>query len=226
MSETNSWLKRFHHMVAELREHPRVAITNLWIGEPITEEELESIEQELGFTLDEELKNLYRQANGVQLLWMDRESEDFDEDGYEGIDTRHNSYLCGDWDQATGIINIIPLRDSLLDEEGMNEFLNEGNTFDEPAHPFDMFSFFNTAVLYLNPQTPGTILRIGDDHDATFDDSNEINLSTYLESILRHRGMVDPRRGEFFSDKGYYREFSDLVIPADQPRPPIDDILL
>lgn len=225
MSETNSWLERFHQMVAELQEHPRVAITNLWVGEPITEEELESIEQELGFTLDEPLKNFYRQANGVQLLWMDRESEDFDAEDYDGIDNEQSSYLCGDWDQATGIINIIPLRDSLLDEQGMYAYLNESNTLDEPLHPFDMFSFFNTTVLQLNQQTPGTILRVGDDHDATFDDSNEIELNVYLESILRHRGMVEPRRGEFFSDRGYYSEFSDLVIPAGQPQPPIDEIL-
>ncbi len=224
MSETNSWLEQFHQMVAELKEHPRVAITNLWVGKPATEEEIESIEEALGFKLDEALKDLYRQADGVQLRWMDRESEDFDNNNYEGIVTERYSPLRGDWEQATGIIDIIPMRESLLDEEDEYGFY-DSDEFDEPLHPFDLFSPDNSAAILLNEETPGTTIRIGEGNDSTFEDSDEVDLNEYLEFIIRHRGMPNPRRGAYFTENSYYKEFQDLVIPAGQPRPSIDTVL-
>lgn len=60
MSEKASWLARFHETVAELQKYPRVAVTNLWVGEPLRDEEIATVEDDLGFALDDALKKFYR----------------------------------------------------------------------------------------------------------------------------------------------------------------------
>ncbi len=228
MSKINDWLERFYEMAAELQEHPRAAVTNLWVGEPVTDEEIESIEEELGFDLDDTIKEFYRQCNGLQFRWMDRGSEHFNKNNYKGVsEDREIHGLRGDWDEAIGSIDIFPIRKALLGEEdeyGMFEDYDD-DEFDWPLHPFDVFGAFGSAGLLLDEDSPRSFVRIGSDHDTDFDDSDEIELSDYLEFILRHRGMIDPRNNAFIQHYRDRNQDTTSVIPADQPRPSLDTVL-
>lgn len=212
MATSRDWLERFQTMVDELREHPRVAITHLWIGEPVADTEIARVEAAVGFELDEHITGFYRQANGLQFRWMDRLSECFVAGRDDVTQTERGRYICGDDDDAMGVIDIFPLGEALVDTdyediiwsdwmEGEVETFG-GRDYDllewsKAVRPFDQFSFYNSAAFFVGDGQPGSTVIMGDDHNATFLDSRITDLTSYLEFVLAHRGMPDPRRETF-----------------------------
>jgi hypothetical protein len=216
MSE--DWLARFEAMVDEMKDHERVAITHQWVGEPASDEDIAAVEEELGFELDQRIKTFYKQADGLQFRWMDRLDNTFVAERDEGTTTVRESYICGDNDDAMGVIDLLPLREALVDadyeeriwfdwmEDNETEFRGDDHNlleFSKQIRPFDRYSFYNSTAFWLGDGEPGTTVIMGDDHDATFTDSRITDLASYLELVLAHRGMPQPRRDELGKYAGH-----------------------
>ncbi|MCB9705205.1 MAG: SMI1/KNR4 family protein [Myxococcales bacterium] len=72
------FVHRLKLVVDALMSHPQVRLTHLWIGPGASDHELERLEAAWGDPLPAELAALYRQANGVQLRWVDAAHETHD----------------------------------------------------------------------------------------------------------------------------------------------------
>ena len=66
----NDFMERFSVMVDELLLDPRVLVTNYCVGEPASEATIQQVEAALGWALHESIKSFFRQANGLQLRWL------------------------------------------------------------------------------------------------------------------------------------------------------------
>lgn len=67
----DDFLHRFKILADALMSHPRVRVTHLWIGPPATPEALARLAAAWGHELPAQLVVLYRQADGMQLRWVD-----------------------------------------------------------------------------------------------------------------------------------------------------------
>jgi hypothetical protein len=235
------FVERFKAMVDELKEHPRVAVTHYWVGEPVSEEDIAEVEEALGFELDAQIKDFYRQADGLQVRWMDRLGESYVADRDDEMSTERGTYICGDNDDAMGVIDILPLREVFLtDQEGMlyHDWMEDSDTefrgeslnlmeFSKAIHPFENFSFYNSAAFYAGDEEPGITVVVGDDHNATFTSSRITDFASYLEFSLAHRGQPEPRRETLVQWGGDKKprlvftaeEYGRNVIPLEQMLP-------
>lgn len=71
------FLHRFKTLVDTLMAHPQVRMTHSWIGPPATDEELQRLAKAWG-RVPAAVETLYRQANGIQLRWIDTLCETYD----------------------------------------------------------------------------------------------------------------------------------------------------
>ncbi|MGM0556342.1 MAG: DUF4234 domain-containing protein [Myxococcota bacterium] len=238
---SDDWVDRFEAMVDEMREHPRVAITHYWVGEPATDADIQAVEEELGFEFDERIKSFYKQANGLQFRWMDKLDSTYVEERDSQTTTTRERHISGDNDDAMGVIDILPLRETFVDTDYEDriwfDWMNDSETefrgdewnlleFSKNIRPFDPYSFYNSTAFFLGDGEPGTTVIMGDDHDATFTDSRITDLASYLELVLAHRGRPQPRRDEFGEYAGHRKprvviEESDF----DQSPLPLDEVL-
>jgi len=113
----DDYLDRFKRMVAELAAHPRVRVTHCWYGAPVTDAEVARVEAALGYALAPEIVSFYRQANGLQLRWLDTGNESYVAGRDDVTKTERAHYLCGDNDEANGVIDLLPLGECLVDND-------------------------------------------------------------------------------------------------------------
>ena len=63
------WLGRFCQQVRLLQDHPDITVHDFVVGEPLTDAQMDDLAEASGATLREDLRMLYRQANGLALRW-------------------------------------------------------------------------------------------------------------------------------------------------------------
>jgi hypothetical protein len=166
-------------MVRELEGDRRVLVTHFWIGPPAEEGELRRVEAGLGGPLPAPIRAFYREASGIQLRWIDRESRYYREDDEPPRKERHAWDIQGDGDTANGVINLLPV----------GELLGEDD--DDKRH-IDDFSAHGSAALELQGGRLGTSVYLGVDHNADWE-ATRVDFTTYLEWILHVRGSVEAR---------------------------------
>lgn len=74
-----NYIKEFTEMVNALSDHPSAQILTFNTFAPASESQLDFVESELGYEIDESIKCFYRQSNGLQFRWVNKQVEDYDE---------------------------------------------------------------------------------------------------------------------------------------------------
>ena len=189
-----SFRETFEACVATLRAHPRIAVTHAWLGEPATDAEIAETEAIVG-PLPAAVRAFYKQHNGAQLRWIDRESASFSAHDERAIVGDYDESVGCD-DGADGVIHFVPL-----------ERLDNADLFHEDdAERYCAFDDFGDEAVALRRSAPGrpltTKLAIGYDHnvgwdDCTleFDDYLALTLAVYGHSrqrVLHLYGKADP----------------------------------
>ncbi|MBW2735708.1 MAG: WGR domain-containing protein [Deltaproteobacteria bacterium] len=193
----SGYVARFRKMVETLERHDDVRVVRFEVGDPATTEQISAVEEHLGAKLSPVLRSLYTQANGLVLAWTHPGDEGYDSDNLESDD------LDNDW---VGIVQLLPLdKVYLTDGEGetwhkdlygtLKEYRRAGHTWpSQEAHHKDLRlfdranEFYPAAITVGGPEVP--FVLVGDDHGATFEDSDPATVETYLEARLATYGAV------------------------------------
>ncbi len=193
------FLHRFKLMLDALTSHPQIRVTHVWIGPPADDEELDGLAQAWG-RLPKAIESLYRQANGVQLRWVDRGDETYDPARDDVMQFQ------GPWRRMfeeagryVGLLNV-PTLEELRNTESLG--WEASAEPDDPllgAMRFDSYGESQDAVLYFaeGPDDPWVV--IGDDYCAHVPPPGEMTLSTYLDRVLatwvsiEHRDRPGPK---------------------------------
>lgn len=179
-----SFRSDFEACVATLRAVPRIAVTHVWLGGPATDAEIAEAEAEVG-PLPAAVRDFYKQHNGAQLRWIDRENELFSShDDGPTILTYDDS--IGRDDGADGVLHFVPLA-SL----GYTDLLHDGD-----ADRYCVFDDCGDEAVALRRSAPGRPLTqklaIGYDHNVGWDDCT-IEFDDYLALTLALYGHVRQR---------------------------------
>lgn len=205
-------LSRFQAMVRELHDHPGLRVTHHWVGEPVTEAEIARVNEALGYELAPSILDLFRQANGLQLRWLDTGSPFYVPERDDHTVTSRQPNLCGDDDPAIGVVDLLPLAECFVERDWAGiltfDWMREetvtlaGQTRTQwdvgrAMRPFDRFSFYRSMAFHLEEGRTEPRLWMGDDHDSTWAYSQPTDLGSYLEHLLRYRGSVAAREQAF-----------------------------
>lgn len=206
-------------MVEELREHPKVVVLHYHIFPPATDEQIALVENKLGITLDESITSFYKQSNGLQLIWVFKSNEKFDESIHFPNDEHldfHRQYE--DYHTEDGTVMIQPIESAFLRDwkdvvyfDDMNkEVPNDRNEeaefllgkiysiydFHQKIQPFDCFSKYSDMAFFLNGSGNPAVL-LGDDHHNVYTDSKITDFESYMEFIIANKGLGE-RRSDFY----------------------------
>lgn len=191
------FLPRLMALVDQLMSHPRVRITHLWIGAPASDAGLAELARVRGGPLPAMLVGLYRQADGVQLRWVDVGDEMFDP-GRDG--TMH---MEGPWERlcdlrgvATGLLDL-PRLAELGERDTVGEMMDAGgeDEYLRRAVAFDSFSESQDAVLFFGDAVDDPWISVASDHLADVEPPGSLTLSRYLSQVLASWAVVEHRRG-------------------------------
>lgn len=215
----NTYLSRFNKMVEELREHPKVVVLHYHIFPPATDEQIALVESKLGISLDDSIVSFYKQTNGLQLIWIFKSNEKFDENvhfsSHEPLDFYHQ---YEDYHTEDGTVMIQPIESAFLRDwkdvvyfDDMNkkvsadhneevEFLLEKTysiyDFHQKIQPFDCFSKYSDMAFFLDGTGNPPVL-LGDDHHNVYTDSKVTDFESYMEFIIANKGL-GARRTDFY----------------------------
>ena len=179
-----SFRETFEACVATLRAHPRIVVTHVWVGEPATDGEIAETEAKVG-PLPAPVRAFYKQHNGAQLRWFDRESA-----GFSADDDRD---FVGDYDwsvgcdeRADGVFHFVPL----------DRFVDRSLFHGDDAEIYCAFDDFGDEAVSLRRPARGrpltTKLALGDDHNVGWDDC-PLEFEEYLALTLALYGHADER---------------------------------
>ncbi|MBE9232467.1 SMI1/KNR4 family protein [Cuspidothrix issatschenkoi LEGE 03284] len=219
------YLERFRAMVNEIESHPLLEVVDFTINKPTTNELLTTVEERLGASLAEPIRNFYTEANGLRLYWKIK-SGLTDED-LDSIEDEYDDYDIGVPDDEENVeeeypfaqINLISLDDCILNlnwhnkiiydelssEDEEVEFAGKNYSerdFERRLKPFDLFSSYACMAFFLeegigNPK----ILRLSS-HYVEWDNSRITDFASYLEMLLATRGIVEAREKIYNSYRG------------------------
>ena len=189
------WVLRVHAMIDALWAEPAVDILAAWTAPPATEKQLAAVEAKLGLKLGDALRNLYLQADGLQVVWAPR--------GEVRGRTASSGRLA------------MPELERIPPDAGVIALMPVGEVFGLKGAPFmDYARFMPGAPPHWgfdfpgNYYTPayvrsgaGLLVKVGDDHGAAWD-GPAVTLERYLENVLATWGSVEARRELFVRGKG------------------------
>lgn len=213
----HDYIRRLTNMVDALKEAEGVRVTHFAVQPGATPAEIEAAEQALGRALPTTLRALYEAANGVQLLWTHEDHLDFDpDDDTPFSDTWLPQDSVSENDVQVGAIALVKLE----------ELVTQYDWIDPSLWVIDTFNFYNWSAVEIPTDDDSPIedpfVRVGDDHNATFEDCRPIRLSSYLELVLTFRGSIAGRREAL---TGYNAASLPELVHAPAPPLPLDEIL-
>ncbi|NOU31415.1 MAG: SMI1/KNR4 family protein [Polyangiaceae bacterium] len=180
----------FEACVAHLRAQSQIAVTHCWLGPPATDEEIAEVEAAVG-PLPGDVRALYKQCNGVQLRWIDRESPEFDADDEKPLVTTYDWLVEGNEPSADGVIHFVPVH--RLDDPG-SMYTDE----DDGVRVFDAFGASSGMVALVREDGPNgkgpltTRLSLGSDSNACWDRCS-MTFGAYVEAVLGCYGHIRRR---------------------------------
>lgn len=193
------FLQRFMTLVDTLMSHPRIRVTHLWIGRPATDAALAELAAAWRSPLPAMLVALYRQADGIQLRWLDIGDEMYD----PGRDDLLR--LDGPWDRlcdqrgvVTGQLDL-PTLAALRDRDTVGSMFDRVEDDEEAylhrAVPFDSISGSQDAVIFHGDGADDPWISVSSDHLADVDPPGAMTLSRYLGHVLATWASLDHRGG-------------------------------
>lgn len=193
------FLARFNALVDTLSAHPRVRVTHVWRGAPATDAILDELAQRWGHPVPATLRTLYRQANGVQLRWVDIGDEMYDPARDDG------RRVDGPWERLfeapgaqAGYLDI-PTIEELRGRDTVGATFDDADEYLERAVAFDSFGESQDAVLFFGDGVDDPWVSVASDYLADVDPPGKLTLSRYLDHVLttwastNHRTKDGPR---------------------------------
>ncbi len=188
------YLHRFKLLVDTLMSHPQIRVTHVWIGPPADAEALAKLGQAWG-RVPEVVATLYRQADGIQLRWVDTANSTYhaardDKTHFEGPGDR----IFEVPGEELGLLDI-PTIETLIQRDIVGEMFEMG---DDPlcgAVQFDSFGESQDAVLYFANAPDDPWIGVAGDYLADVSPPGEQTLSQYLDDVLSVWASID-RRGK------------------------------
>ena len=222
-----TFLEQLRTKVRELEARDDIVLLNWDVGEPASSEALASVEKQLGAPLPAPIREIYRQADGLSLRWIYRDSPRFDKKKHrrvkgrlvpgfvrkgripDGLDVTDNSGA------DDGCICLLPVREAFIDArwEGMlyfdwmtdKEKKTHGKksygllSFSRALRIFDFFSYYEMAAfLTLEKSLP---VIVGTDHGADWS-APALDFESYWEFVLSHYGSTYARSQAFVLREG------------------------
>lgn len=206
-------IARFTLMVEELKRHADIlALLNYTVFPPASDEIIDIVETDLGFSLDESIRAFFRAANGLQLRWKLKGSEGFDPKrdklDFEPFDSLFpwEEYL-----HDTGLVNILPIEEIFgrnwkdlvwFDSEAnqRTEFLGvtyDRRDFKQGIKPFDLFNKFYSTVFFVGDRDKNLKVILGEDHNSDFTSSKVTDFESYIEFLIATKGVVVERKKQY-----------------------------
>lgn len=188
------FLARFEALVGTLMSHPRVRVTHVWNGAPATDAMLDELAQAWGHPVPSALRSLYRQANGVQLRWVDIGDERY----APARDDRTST--DGPWRRLfeapgahAGYLDIPTISELLVRDTVGATFSDDHDEYLDRAIPFDSFGEPQDAVLFFGDAVSDPWISVASDHLADVDPPGKRTLSHYLDHVLATWASVEHR---------------------------------
>ena len=191
------FIEKLNGMVEELMADSEIHIVHYQVV-PAHLDAIIKVELQLGHKLDNAIINFYKECGGVQLLWVNKNNTDYAKaKKFVSEKPLSDWYFKGENAEfnVDGSIWIPSIETVFLFE--WNDLINEScDDFDESIindyegfriQPFDWFSSFYDVAFILNG-TPNPLLVLGNDHQASYHDSNFISFDLYFELLLKSKG--------------------------------------
>lgn len=179
-------------------------------NDPVTSEQLHSIEVHVGFPLPDDIVNFYKWSNGYKLYWKLKEdspenelvafADKYPDYRFEWPDSRANPFAN---------INILPLHDALmkdwredfffLNELGASDvFTIEGEKFSvndlkENLKPCDLFWADTCVAFFIDRKSKKIRLLYVTMYENTILDSRVTDFSSYLAFLQATKGIAEAR---------------------------------
>lgn len=183
---------------------------------PASEEAIQAAEEKLGFPLDDALKNLYRQANGMTLgirggmapAGHTPQEGPFSSEFFMTPNPKPELWKVESWDETEsliGVINIAPIeqlfgpsqandvyRLKTFDPEDtvyVKGMVFNSQDFYQHLYLFDGHHGYAPTFLYANTKDQSFHCVVGSDHEASYTDYEPTPVEAYLESALKSTGL-------------------------------------
>jgi hypothetical protein len=193
------YLSRFRRMVAALADHPGVQLLGFSIRPAFRAAgKLKQAAADFGHALPVDVKNLYKQAEGIGLAWIHRSSPHYSPDVhvydpnlFSSIDFDSSALdkVSLGLDKADGVLWLMPLSNALSPSwiQAVIPFEAAG------IFTFDYYSAFHMAGFQADADGKLRVL-LGSDHGASWDECYYTDFQTYMELVLAHHGAKVGRK--------------------------------
>jgi hypothetical protein len=233
------YIEEITTVTEELKANPNIVISQLDIGSPATDDEIDAFEMVSGIYLPNHIKDFYKSLNGFTCVWLLKE-------GLETamIDSVREEIGQQDFDfsMPLGAVKILPLQDMLLNTyfdlpyqqapDAGTKITFRGKDFlqGDFAARLRLFDYYD--VSYENEAT-ALFTGIKDDEDAWFllrlndnmvnwRESQLVDLKSYISAICETKFVIPARKRLF------HKKFLDepiLITGELLPKPPVASVL-
>jgi len=214
-------IERFKIIIDEIQKNPLLELVEAEFKPPASEELIQKVEQAIGISLAERIRDFYMQTNGFKLHW--RINPAIPEEEFEGFERKYDDYEVEDpYDEDEDIpfaqINIIPIEKSLLsknwikkygwdmfDSNAKMEFSGKEYSLREFAKflkPFDLFSTYRFMSFVFDEQSGNPKVMLIGDYGAEWDESRITDFESYIEMLLATRGIAESRERVYREYRG------------------------
>ncbi|HYH86042.1 MAG TPA: hypothetical protein VEX60_11360 [Pyrinomonadaceae bacterium] len=166
-----TFLPRFQQMVAELREHPQINVTEVRIASAASREEVEAAKRMAEGRLPEGMEDFYLEMNGFLLEWEHKQEE-----------LRRGAEI------NRGSVEILPIGEVLKGWQGVTWFEFEGGERFKSVKPLDFFAPEACAAL-VHSESKGFASTVHYHYLGEFLCNTGYSFTQFIDRLLNARGF-------------------------------------
>lgn len=215
------YLKRFNGMVDKLKTYQDIIILNYNSFPPVSEARMKFIEEEFGKPIPEQIKNFYKETNGLQLRWIHKKDASYDPDKHKSV-RKFSEWTVNNqmYEPLGGAIMLLPLEKIFVKPEydtlpyfseedyGNVRIEFENASFPIPQYinemlkPLDLFGGkYHAMALIYAPELNFPLMFNEFDEDL-YRYSRTTDFASYLEMLIANSGAVKKRKELYFDEEG------------------------
>lgn len=216
---------RFMEIVDELKSLPQIEVISFSVFPPVSADKVSFVEEMIRASLDDSIKEFYKQSNGLQLKWIHKKNPQYDPQKHVFLNQSFD--ILNPWEDywpEDGCVNILPLEEvffrqewgdiiwSYDDKDIQIKFNDRDYDLFElmrSIRPFDVFSKDSCMAFHLKQGEGNPKALLAQDHYIDIESSRLTDFNSYLEFILIKRGLINARR-DFYNE--YNGHNMDMVI--------------
>ena len=206
-----NYIKAFQNLAKELHFHPKIELLGFHTFAGLEPNAISALEEKYNCQLDDSIRAFYSQTNGLQLRWMLKSNPHYHPQSYPAF--RSNmapvnwNYAIETFEKEDGCIMLLPLEEVLTQlvppDQSLSSIQLGGKNYSNidfytQLRPFDAFSYYCNMALFLQ-QGQAPFVLMGDEEGSCFTDSKPTTFATYLDFLIRSKGLCH-RRKDFFGE--------------------------